>query len=107
MSVINKKEFFLLWTKQTVKNLQEKFDCTYENSLARDLLKDNKHFLQVRKFLEIYGCHKLNAKFLSSPSFMLDFLIVHNGKEFFPKEALDSSVSANTNTNTGEERQGL
>ena len=26
---------------------------------------------------------------------MLDFLIAHNGKEFFPKEALDSSLSAN------------
>jgi hypothetical protein len=26
---------------------------------------------------------------------MLDFLIVHNGKEFFTKEALDSSMSAN------------
>jgi hypothetical protein len=27
---------------------------------------------------------------------MLDFLITHNGKEFYPKEALDSSLSANT-----------
>ncbi len=41
MSVINKKEFLLLWAKQTMRNLAEKYSYSKNNALACELLKEN------------------------------------------------------------------
>lgn len=37
---------------------------------------------------------KLNSQLLTNATFMLDFLIVLNNKEFYPKAHLDSSTSS-------------
>ena len=51
MSVINKKEFFLLWTKQCLKNFWERFLAVYENSLAREIMRDNSDYVELSNFL--------------------------------------------------------
>jgi hypothetical protein len=34
MSVINKREFFLIWTKQTLKNIQYRYTCVNKSTLG-------------------------------------------------------------------------
>jgi hypothetical protein len=86
MSVINKKEFFLLWTKQTIKNLCTKFSSVHSSTLGREMLKHNKEYLTSSSFIQQYGDAKITSKLLTTPTFMLDFLAVHCNSEFFKQE---------------------
>ena len=83
MSVINKKEFFLIWAKQTIKNVKEKFLIVFENSLAKELMKTNPQYHHWNSFIQDYGDAKVTSQLLTNPIFMLDFLRLHNLKEFY------------------------
>ena len=103
MSVINKKEFFLLWTKQTIKNWKEKFLVVFENALARELMWTNPAFINLNHFIQNYGDSKVNSQLLTNPQFMLNFLIIHNNKEFYPLDIMDFSGGCITPITPGEE----
>jgi hypothetical protein len=78
MSVINKKEFFLLWAKQTLKNQTLKFESAFNNSLAKEILKNNQEYLALSMFIQHYGDAKVSSELLTNPSFMLEFLMILN-----------------------------
>ena len=84
MSVINKKEFFLVWVKQTVANVKEKFEQVDNQPLAREILKEKDDYKHWKHFVSEYGEAKITSNLLVDPNFLLDFLILHNPQEFYP-----------------------
>ncbi|TNV81462.1 hypothetical protein FGO68_gene17498 [Halteria grandinella] len=93
MSVINKREFFLIWTKQTIRNIQFRYSQVIKAPLGTDLLQDDPQFQDFAHFAEFYGDQIVTTQLLTNPQFMLDLLQIHNGREFFPKEALNHDYS--------------
>ena len=55
MSVINKREFFLIWTKQTLRNLFYRYNCVIKNPLGLELLKEDSMFVELKILYEKYG----------------------------------------------------
>jgi len=78
MSVINKREFFLIWTKQTLRNIFYRYNCILKNPLGLELLKQDSLFIEYRNLYERYGDQVITSQLLANPHFMLDILIAHN-----------------------------
>ena len=48
MSVINKREFFLIWTKQTLRNIFYRYNCVVRNPLGMELFKEDPKFIEYK-----------------------------------------------------------
>ena len=55
MSVINRREFFLIWTKQTLRNFFYRYNCVIKNPLGLELLKEDTQFLEFKHLHEKYA----------------------------------------------------
>ena len=54
MSVINKREFFLIWTKQTLRNLQYRYTSVNKSALGQELLREDSLYQQYKHVTESY-----------------------------------------------------
>ena len=61
MSVINKREFFLIWTKQTLRNIFYRYGCVLRNPLGMELFKEDSLFIEYKHLHERYGDHVITS----------------------------------------------
>eukprot|EP00347_Sterkiella_histriomuscorum_P012635 403367814 len=54
-------------------------------------MKENQDYLMMEAFMLNYGDSKITTELMTSPTFMTEFLILHNRKEFYHQDQMDTS----------------